>query len=70
MDFAELVVYRSDKKERLGGKNYGGYVVAILNNYDCYLSAGIGEDASLYVTLINIKIYLSKWILKEINFHS
>jgi len=35
MDLAELIVYRYDIKERLGGINDGGYVVAILNNYEC-----------------------------------
>jgi hypothetical protein len=33
-------------KIRLGNKGDGGYVIADVPNYDCYISAGIGSDES------------------------
>lgn len=43
-----LEVYNFDKKIRLGQLGDGGYVIGDLdnNNYDCYISAGVGGDES------------------------
>lgn len=41
-----LLNYRYDNKIRLGNNFDGGYVVADLCDYDCYISAGIGDDES------------------------
>ena len=42
-----LEVKHFDKKFRLGSAGDGGYVIADLEGgYDCYISAGVGEDES------------------------
>lgn len=43
-----LEVYEFKNKKRYGNKYDGGYVIGILNenNYDCYISAGIGREDS------------------------
>lgn len=46
MNLDLLQVYNFDKKIRFGNLIDGGYVVADLEKYDCYLSAGIGDDTS------------------------
>jgi hypothetical protein len=46
------VIYYNDKI-RLGNNGDGGYVIADIPNYDCYISAGIGTDESFSKDLIN-----------------
>jgi len=47
MDHIEyLKVYHCDSKFRLGAKGDNGYVIADLSGYDCYISAGVGDDES------------------------
>jgi len=41
-----LKVYHTDNKIHLGEKRDGGYVIADIGSYDCYISAGIGDDES------------------------
>jgi hypothetical protein len=41
-----LEIYHYEKKTRLGEKADGGYVIAELDGYDCYISAGIGGEES------------------------
>ena len=42
-----LHVRRYDNKIRLGCNHDGGYVIAVLDNqYDCYISAGVGSEES------------------------
>ncbi len=49
-----LQVYHFDKKERLGSKTDGGYVIAVLDGgYDCYISAGIANEESFSRDFIN-----------------
>jgi len=49
-----LEVYNFDKKIRLGVNTDGGYVIGDLDepNYDCYISAGIGNEDSFSVDFI------------------
>jgi hypothetical protein len=47
-----LNTYLFADKIRLGNKYDGGYVVANINNYDCYISVGIGNDESFSNDLI------------------
>ena len=48
-----LKTYYYTDKIRFGNKGDGGYVVANINSYDCYISVGIGEDESFSNDLIN-----------------
>ena len=49
-----LQVYNFDKKVRCGTNYDGGYVLAELDGeYDCYISAGIGDDESFSRDFIN-----------------
>lgn len=48
-----LRVIQYDNKIRLGNKGDGGYVVANIPDYDCYISAGIGGDESFSNDVIN-----------------
>jgi hypothetical protein len=41
-----LKVYEYKDKIRYGNTNDGGYVCALLDNYDVYISIGVGEDES------------------------
>jgi hypothetical protein len=41
-----LQVYQFDQKRRYGSNSDGGYVVAQLDGYDCYISAGISNEES------------------------
>lgn len=41
-----LRVIHYENKIRLGNKADGGYVIANIPNYDCYISAGVGWDES------------------------
>lgn len=41
-----LKVYHFEKKIRFGAQSDGGYVVAELDQYDCYISAGISDEES------------------------
>jgi hypothetical protein len=42
-----LEVYQYDKKERLGEKTDGGYVIGVMDTvYDCYISAGVSDEES------------------------
>jgi hypothetical protein len=43
-DFLKVIEY--SHKIRLGNKGDGGYVVANIPDYDCYISAGVGWDES------------------------
>jgi hypothetical protein len=48
-----LKVYNFNNKIRLG-KNYdGGYIIGDLNNYDCYISAGVANEESFSRDFIN-----------------
>ena len=53
-----LTTYSFSKKIRLGNKHNGGYVIANdIGDYDCYISAGIGNDESFsYDFLQNYKV--------------
>jgi hypothetical protein len=53
-----LTTYSFSKKIRLGNKHDGGYVIANgIGDYDCYISAGIGNDESFsYDFLQNYKV--------------
>jgi len=57
-DLELLKVYTFDKKTRCGVKKDGGYVLAELDgDYDCYISAGIGNEESFsrdFITKYNI----------------
>ena len=49
-----LTVYNFNNKIRLGEKGDGGYVIGdILNNYDCYISAGVSNEESFSRDFIN-----------------
>lgn len=48
-----LKVIRYDDKIRLGNKGDGGYVIANIPEYDCYISAGVGGDESFSNDIIN-----------------
>lgn len=55
---SNLRVIQYDNKIRLGNKGDGGYVIANIPDYDCYISAGIGGDESFsndLITHFNIK---------------
>jgi hypothetical protein len=43
---SNLRVIQYDNKIRLGNKGDGGYVIANIPDYDCYISAGVGWDES------------------------
>lgn len=62
LDF--LKVHGFDKKCRLGANADGGYVVAELDGgYDCYVSAGVGNEESFS------RDFIQKYgMTKEINF--
>lgn len=47
-----LTTYFYPNKIRFGNKSDGGYVVANIPNYDCYVSVGIGSDESFSADLI------------------
>lgn len=46
-----LRVIHCDNKIRLGNKGDGEYIIANIPNYDCYISAGIGEMNLLVMIL-------------------
>lgn len=48
-----LQVYYYPKKIRLGAISDGGYVIGHLDNYDCYISAGISNEESFSRDFIN-----------------
>jgi hypothetical protein len=48
-----LETFNFSKKLRLGAKYDGGYVIADLDNYDCYISAGIGYEESFSRDFLN-----------------
>ena len=48
-----LKVIQYDNKIRLGNKGDGGYVIANIPYYDCYISAGVGGDESFSNDIIN-----------------
>ena len=48
-----LRVIHYENKIRLGNNADGGYVIADIPNYDCYISAGIGGDESFSRDLIS-----------------
>ena len=55
-----LRVYKYDKKIRLGNKFDGGYVIAVIEDYDydCYISCGISNEESFsrdFIRKYNIK---------------
>jgi hypothetical protein len=50
---SNLRVIQYDNKIRLGNKGDGGYVIANIPDYDCYISAGVGGDESFSNDLIN-----------------
>jgi hypothetical protein len=58
-----LKVYHADNKIRLGQNRDGGYVIVDLDTYDCYISAGIGDDESFSRDFIdkypNIRSYFA-----------
>lgn len=42
-----LTVYNFEKKLRYGSRGDGGYVIGALpGTYDCYISAGVGDEES------------------------
>jgi hypothetical protein len=41
-----LTVYEYNNKIRLGAQSDGGYVIADLGGYDCYISAGVSNEES------------------------
>ena len=47
-----LKVIKYDNKIRLGNQSDGGYVVADIPDYDCYISAGIGNDESFSTSVL------------------
>ena len=56
-----LEVYEYKNKKRYGDKKDGGYVIGILENqYDCYISCGIGNNESFTRDFLNEHNYLSK----------
>ena len=48
-----LKVFQYDNKVRLGRHADGGYVIADIGDYDCYISCGIGGDDSVSKAVIN-----------------
>lgn len=46
-------VYKFDNKIRCGNYFDGGYVIGDLNNYDCYISAGVSVEESFSRDFIN-----------------
>jgi glycosyltransferase involved in cell wall biosynthesis len=56
-----LIVYHYDNKKRFGNNTDGGYVTGVLEGkYDCYISAGIGDDESFTADFLKKHNYLSK----------
>jgi hypothetical protein len=47
-----LKVYDYKEKIRIGNKFDGGYVISDISDYDCYISAGVGDDESFSDELI------------------
>jgi len=48
-----LLVYHFEKKIRLGSNKDGGYVIGDLTGgYDCYISAGVGDEESFSVAFL------------------
>jgi hypothetical protein len=41
-----LITYKYQDKIRLGNNSDGGYVIANISNYDCYVSAGVSNEES------------------------
>ena len=41
-----LITYKYEDKIRLGNNSDGGYVIANIPNYDCYVSAGVSNEES------------------------
>lgn len=41
-----LITYKYQDKIRLGNKSDGGYVIANIPHYDCYVSAGVSNEES------------------------
>ena len=48
-----MKVIHYNNKVRLGTKRDGGYVIANIPDYDCYISAGVGGDESFSNDIIN-----------------
>jgi hypothetical protein len=48
-----LRLYQFDKKTRYGAKCDGGYVIADIKGYDCYISAGISNEESFSSDFLN-----------------
>jgi hypothetical protein len=48
-----LNVYYFQSKIRLGNKSDGGYVIGLLDTYDCYISAGVSDEESFSRDFIN-----------------
>lgn len=47
-------MYKFDRKIRLGTKQDGGYVIGDIGNvYDCYISAGVGNEESFSRDILN-----------------
>ena len=46
MSFDFFKVYQVHRKRRLGCHGDGGYVIADIGGYDCYISAGISDEES------------------------
>jgi hypothetical protein len=45
-DYEFFKTYQFNDKKRLGNKGDGGYVIADIGDYDCYISAGISDEES------------------------
>jgi hypothetical protein len=50
-DYLRVIQYTN--KKRLGNNGDGGYVIADIPDYDCYISAGVGSDESFSNDIIN-----------------
>ena len=48
-----LITYKYDNKIRLGNNYDGGYVIANIPDYDCYVSAGVSDEESFSMDFIN-----------------
>ena len=48
-----LITYKYDNKIRLGNNTDGGYVIANISDYDCYVSAGVSNEESFSRDFIN-----------------
>lgn len=56
-----LEVYHYDKKIRLGPEKDGGYVICdLVGEYDCYISCGVGNEASFDRDFLSKYNYITK----------